>query len=101
LAFRRAVAAAPSATVDGMSETPGNDQIDDVASGDMIAIDRGSGERLYKVVFKDSADAGYIVTLEDDNGETFQLDLAAGTPVQRTLESKWESSQSPTPRIEN
>jgi hypothetical protein len=83
-----------------MSAAPGNDRIDDVTPGDMIAIDRGSGERLYKVVFKDAADAGYIVTLEDD-GETFQLDLAAGTLVQRSLESKWESSQSPTPRTEN
>jgi hypothetical protein len=52
------------------------------------------------VVFKDSTDAGYLVRLGDDDGETFQLDLAAGTTVIRSLESKWESAQSPTPHSE-
>jgi hypothetical protein len=84
-----------------MSEVSGNDRIDDVTPGDMIAVDRGSGEQLYKVVFKDSADAGYVVTLESEDGETFQLDLAAGTAVQRSLGSKWESAQSPTPQTES
>jgi hypothetical protein len=51
------------------------------------------------VVFKDSTDAGYLVTLEGD-GETFQLDLAAGTTVIRSLGSKWESAQSPPPNSE-
>ncbi|WP_205874031.1 hypothetical protein [Mycobacterium camsae] len=79
-----------------MAEISGKDRIDDVAAGDVIAIDRGSGEKPYKVVFKDSTDSGYVVTLEGDNGETFQVDIAAGTPVARSLESKWESTQSPT-----
>ena len=83
-----------------MSEFSGNDQIDDVAEGDIIVVDRGSGEQPYKVVFKDSTDTGYVVTLEDDGGETFQLDLTAGTTVKRSLESKWESAQSPTQRSE-
>lgn len=80
-----------------MSKVSGNDLIDDVSPGDVIAVDRGSGERPYKVVFKDTNDTGYLVTFEADNGETFQLDLAAGTRVTRSLESKWESAQSPTP----
>lgn len=79
-----------------MAEISGKDRIDDVAPGDVIAVDRGSGEKPYKVVFKDATDSGYIVTLEGDNGETFQIDLAAGTAVTRSLESKWESAQSPT-----
>ncbi|ORV99790.1 hypothetical protein [Mycobacterium kyorinense] len=84
-----------------MPEVFGDDSIDNVTPGDMIAVDRGSGEQLYKVVFKDSGDAGYVVTLEDDDGETFQLELAAGTVVRRYLESKWESPQSPTPHTED
>lgn len=80
-----------------MAEISGKDRIEDVAPGDVIAVERGSGEKPYKVVFKDSTDSGYIVTLEGDNGETFQIDLAAGTTVKRSLESKWESTQSPTP----
>lgn len=83
-----------------MSEVSGNDRIDDVAAGDMIAVDRGSGEQPYKVVFKDSTKTGYVVTLEGDDGETFQLDVAAGTTVNRSLESKWESGQSPTRHLE-
>lgn len=80
-----------------MSKASGNDLIDDVTPGDIIVVDRGSGEQPYKVVFKDSSDAGFRITLEGDSGETFQLDLAAGTTVKRSLESKWESAQSPTP----
>lgn len=83
-----------------MSEPISNDAIEDVSPGDIIVVDRGSGGKPYKVVFKDPADAGYVVTLEND-GETFQLDLAAGTTVQRSPESKWESPQSPTPRTDN
>lgn len=83
-----------------MSEVSGNDLIDDVSPGDIIAVDRGSGERPYKVVFKDSTEGGYVVTFEDDDGETFQLDMVAGTTVTRSLESKWESAQSPTPHAE-
>ncbi|OBF58875.1 hypothetical protein A5756_06305 [Mycobacterium sp. 852002-53434_SCH5985345] len=84
-----------------MSKASGNDLIDDVTPGDIIAVDRGSGEQPYKVVFKDSTDTGYTVTFQDDDGETFQLDLPAGTTVSRSLESKWESAQSPTPHAES
>ena len=51
----------------------------------------------HKVVHKEEVKAGYLVTFEADDGETFQLELVAGTPAQRALESKWESTQSPTP----
>lgn len=54
-----------------MSKASGNDRIDDVTPGDIIAVDRGSGAQPYKVVFKDPTDAGYLVTLESDRGETF------------------------------
>jgi hypothetical protein len=81
-----------------MSNKSSNDRIDDVAPGDIIAVDRGTGEaRPYKVVFKDANDGGYVITYEDDGGETFQLDYPAGTRVARSLEAKWESGQSPTP----
>ncbi|HTX97494.1 MAG TPA: hypothetical protein VME67_23275 [Mycobacterium sp.] len=83
-----------------MSQASGNDLIDDVTPGDIIAVDCGSGQQPYKVVFKDATEQGYLVTFEDDGGETFQLDLAAGTRVKRSLESKWESAQSPTPHWE-
>lgn len=87
-----------------MSDAPSNptpaDPIDDVAPGDVIVVDRGDGERPYKVVHKASSDAGFLVTFENDDAETFQLDLAAGTRVTRSLESKWESAQSPTPNSE-
>lgn len=84
-----------------MSKVSGNDLIDDVTPGDIIAVDRGSGEQPYKVVFKDSSDAGYLVTFEADGGETFQLELPAGTRVTRSLEAKWESAQSPTPNSQS
>lgn len=84
-----------------MSKVSGTDLIDDVAPGDIIAVDRGSGEQPYKVVFKDASDSGYLITFEADGGETFQLDLAAGTRVKRSLAAKWESAQSPTPNSEN
>lgn len=80
-----------------MSESSTDSRIDAVAPGDVIAVDRGSGEHAYKVVHKEEAESGYLVTFEGDDGETFQLQVAAGTPVKRTLESKWESAQSPTP----
>jgi hypothetical protein len=83
-----------------MTEVSGNDRIDDVTPGDIIAVDRGRGERPYKVVFKDFSDDRYVVTLGGGDGETFQIDFAAGTTVKRSLASKWESAQSPTPRSE-
>jgi UDP:flavonoid glycosyltransferase YjiC (YdhE family) len=98
--LEEAVRLARSSIVGGMSEVSGTDRIDDVTPGDIISVDRGSGQQPYKVVFKDSTDAGYFVTLEDDDGETFQLDLPAGTMVIRSVESKWESAQSPTPHSE-
>ncbi|OBI87636.1 hypothetical protein [Mycobacterium sp. 1245805.9] len=79
-----------------MTEVTGNDRIDDVTPGDVIGVDRGAGEQPYKVVFKDFTDGRYLVTLEGA-GETFQLDLAPGTRVKRSLAAKWESGQSPTP----
>ncbi|ORV91906.1 oxidoreductase [Mycobacterium interjectum] len=83
-----------------MTEVSTNGRIDDVAAGDIITVDRGAGEQPYKVVFKDFTDGRFVVTLED-GGETFQLDMASGTPVRRSLASKWESAQSPTPRSES
>lgn len=79
-----------------MAEISGNDRIDDVSPGDLIALVRATGEQTCKVVFKDATDEGYVVTLEGDSGETFQLELAAGTTVKRSLAAKWESPQSPT-----
>ena len=84
-----------------MSEVSGNDRIEDVSPGDIVAVDRGSGEQPSKVVFKDPTDAGYLITFEDDDGETFQLEFAADTTVTTSLESKWESGQSPTPHTEH
>ena len=84
-----------------MSNASGNDLIDDVSPGDIVAVDRGSGEQPYKVVFKDSTDAGYLITFEGDDGETFQLELTAGTRVTASLQAKWESAQSPTPNSQN
>ncbi|MEE6177286.1 hypothetical protein [Mycobacterium sp. 050134] len=83
-----------------MSKASGTDRIDDVSPGDIISVDRGSGEESGKVVFVDPTDGVYTVTLEADGGETFQLDLPAGATVTRSLESKWESSQSPTPHAD-
>jgi RecB family exonuclease len=83
-----------------VSNISSNDRIDDVTPGDIVAVDRGTGEaQPYKVVFKVSTPerAAYLVTFEDDDGETFQLEYAAGTRVTRALEAKWESGQSPTP----
>jgi hypothetical protein len=73
-------------------------RIDDVAPGDILLVDRhGEGEKTYKVVHLQASDAGFLVTLEDDaDAETFDVDLAAGTPVRRLMESKWESADSPT-----
>mgnify|MGYP005813294531 CR=1 FL=1 len=79
-----------------MSNVSADDLIDDVSPGDVILVDRGDGERPYKVVHKTAGEAGFVVTFDDD-AETFQLELAAGTRVTRSLESKWESAQSPTP----
>jgi hypothetical protein len=84
----------------GTPEVSGDDRIDDISPGDIIAIDRGGGEQAYKVVFKEFTDDRYVVTLEGGNGETFQVELTAGATVTRSLASKWESAQSPTPDLE-
>lgn len=83
-----------------MSKVSDNAPIDDVSPGDIVTVDRGAGEQPYKVVFKDATSEGFVVTFEDDNGETFQLELSAGTTVTRSPEAKWESAQSPTPHVE-
>ena len=80
-----------------MAESSVDGRIDTVAPGDIVALDRGDGEHAYKVVHKEEADSGYLITFEGDDGETVQLQLAANAPVKRSLESKWESAQSPTP----
>ena len=77
--------------------TDADGRIDEVAPGDLLTLDRGTGEQAYKVVHKDTVDSGFLVTVEDDDGETFDLEFASGTAVKRSLESKWESPQSPTP----
>jgi hypothetical protein len=78
--------------------------IDEVAPGDLISVDRGSGPQTYKVVHKNSpegrAESSFLVTLEGAAGETFDTEFSAGTTVKRSLESKWESGQSPTPHSE-
>lgn len=79
-----------------MSNISENDSIEDVAPGDIVLVDRGAAEPVpCKVVHKDDADGGCVVTYEVD-GRTFQVEYAAGTPVTRSLEAKWESGQSPT-----
>lgn len=83
-----------------MSQSPAQGLIDEVAPGDIVALDRGTGERAYKVVHKESTASGFLITFEGNDAETFQHEIAAGTPVKRSLESKWESAQSPTPHAE-
>ena len=77
--------------------TDSDERIDSVAPGDLVTLDRGSGENDYKVVHKDTTDSGFLITFEDDDGETFDLELSSGTTVKRSLESKWESSQTSAP----
>ncbi len=75
-----------------------NDRIDDVAPGDLIAVHEDAQAQPSKVVFKDFDEktSVYTVTFEDDDGETFQREIPAGTVVAHAMESKWESDQSPT-----
>ena len=77
-----------------------SDRIDEVAPGDIIAVERDGGESLpAKVVFKElDRKAGvYTVTFEDGDGETFQREIPSRTVVTHAMESKWESDHSPTP----
>ena len=78
-----------------MSDNSAVARIDEVAPGDVVTL--GTGEPTCKVVHREDTESGLLITFEGDDGETFQREFAAGTPVTRTLESKWESSQSPTP----
>lgn len=86
-----------------MTAQSDSDRIDNVAPGDLISLNLpDTGEaREYKVVHMDSREDAtgttMIVTLEGDDGETRDVELAADAIVTRTLESKWESPQSPTP----
>jgi hypothetical protein len=88
----------------GMSGPAGNDQIDDVASGDIVYLDRGDGERPYRVVHQDARESPsgkiFSITVEPDDGNLFDIEMPAGTTVRRSLESKWESTESPTPHDE-
>ena len=87
-----------------MSGISDDARIDDVAPGDLISLDvpddEDAGERIYKVVFLEARTSPegmtFTVTVELDDGETFDVDLPAGTVVARSMESKWESVQSPT-----
>jgi hypothetical protein len=102
LTLRPISAFAASTTVVVMSNISSNDRIDEVAAGDLVNVDRGSGEKPYKVVHKDAGEGGgVVVTFEDDDGETFQVEYAAGDIVTRSLQAKWESTQSPTPHNPN
>jgi len=77
-----------------------SDRIDEVAPGDIIAVEHDTGEsQPSKVVFKDLDESAgvYTITFEDDDGETFQREIPAGTVVTHAMESKWESDESPTP----
>ena len=87
-----------------MTAQSDNDCLDNVAPGDLITLavpNRGDGPGEYKVVHIDSRENAsgttMIVTLEGDDGETCDVELPGDTVVVRTLESKWESPQSPTP----
>ncbi|MCV7423889.1 hypothetical protein H7K45_25375 [Mycobacterium yunnanensis] len=79
-------------------------RVDEVAPGDLVRLDvpgdEGVGEREYKVVFVDAPQAPgaatVTLTLELDDGETFDVELPGDAVVSRSMESKWESEQSPT-----
>lgn len=80
-----------------MSEQTNADHVENVAPGDVVTLDHGERTGTYRVVHVDAGDPNYLLTLETDGGETFDLELPAQATVTRTLESKWESPQSPTP----
>ncbi len=83
-----------------MSAQSDSDRLGDVAPGDLIELTlpgaSGDETRQFKVVHKEARDGTVVATLEGDNGETRDIELPADTVVVRTLESKWESPQSPT-----
>ncbi|BBZ09476.1 hypothetical protein MDOR_36450 [Mycolicibacterium doricum] len=83
-----------------MSNEFADETIDVVAPGDAITMDRGSGPQSYKVVHKNDGHDSYLVTMEGADGETFEHEFPSGATVTRSLESKWESTQSPTPKAD-
>lgn len=88
-----------------MTAQSDTDRLDNVAPGDVITLAPphapDGASRQYKVVHTDARDdpsgKTLLVTLEGDAGQMFELELPGDTLVTRTLESKWESPQSPTP----
>ena len=92
-----------------MAGQSSDDRLESVAPGDIIELPTSHGPGVvgqqYKVVHKDvvldddesAAVSTIVVTLEGDSGETFDVELPADAVVNRSLESKWESVQSPTP----
>jgi hypothetical protein len=42
----------------------------------------------------------FSITVEPDDGNLFDIEMPAGTTVRRSLESKWESTESPMPHEE-
>lgn len=77
-----------------MSQPNADSRINEVAPGDIITL--GAGEPAGKVVHKEPTESGFLITFEGEEGETFQREVAGDAPVKRSLESKWESTQSPT-----
>lgn len=80
-----------------MSNISSNDLIDDVAPGDIVSVDRDTGTQAAKVVHKEAVEDGFLITFEAPDAQTFEVRYPAGTRITRSLESKWESDQSPTP----
>lgn len=74
-----------------MSNISENDRIEDVAPGDIVGDQGGA---VVDVLVHHLAGDGFGAAVDD--GATFQVEYAAGTRVTRSLESKWESPQSPT-----
>ncbi len=100
-----------------MAGQSSDDRLENVAPGDIISLrlsdEPGAVVGQYKVVHKDplvhrdkvaqrdpnesATTSTIVVTLAGDDGETLDVELPADTVVNRSLESKWESEQSPTP----
>jgi hypothetical protein len=80
-----------------MSNISSNDLIDDVAPGDIIALDEQPAKVVHKEAIRDGSEVkAYLVTFESPDAQTFDREIVAGTRVTRSLEAKWESGQSPT-----
>lgn len=80
-----------------MANISENDRIADVAPGDVVLVARGDADPApHQVVHKDVREDAVVVTYQTDHGTTFEVEYAADARVTRSLESKWESEQSPT-----